>query len=49
MRALATACQSLYTALGRRSDQAQTRSPDYLSFDWMETGDYEIAEVWVPN
>jgi len=20
----------------------------YLSFDWTETGDYEIAEVWAP-
>jgi hypothetical protein len=30
-------------------DTAQAFLDYYLSFDWTETGDYAIAEVWVPE
>jgi hypothetical protein len=34
--------------LFRSADEASAFLTYYLSFDWTETGEYEIAEVWAP-
>jgi len=34
--------------LFRSAQEARAFLRYYLSFDWTETGEYEIAEVWAP-